>query len=80
MVLTFDLVHPWPLDPEDRHPPAVHAPDLDVAQLAAAHEAEGRDKQVLGLKHRRLPQSHPSTHGGEFGYRGIRSKVSPALL
>jgi len=67
VVLPLDLVHPRALDPEDRHPPAADPEDLDLAQLAATHEAKGRDKQILGLEHRRLPQSHRSwTRGGEL--------------
>ena len=61
MVLALDLGHAGAVDHEDRHPLAVHAPDLDVAQLAAAHEPEGTQEEILGLEHRRLLQPH--AHG-----------------
>jgi len=52
---------PGPIDAEDRHPLAVQAPDTDLAQLAAAHEPEGPQEEILGLEHPCLPQSH--AHG-----------------
>ena len=61
MVLALGIRHPGTLDAEDRHALAVHAPDLDVAQLAAADEAEGSQEEILGLKHRRLLKSY--AHG-----------------
>jgi len=61
VVFLLDVLHPGTFDAEDHHPPAVHAPDLDVAQLATAHEPEGAQEEILGLEHRRLLQSH--AHG-----------------
>jgi len=55
VVLAFDVFHAGAFDPEDRHPLPVDAPDLDVAQFAAAHQPQRPQVQVLGLKHRRLP-------------------------
>ena len=57
MVLPLGLYHARALDAEDRHALAVHAPDLDVAQLTATHEPEGTQEEILGLEHRRLLQS-----------------------
>jgi hypothetical protein len=61
VVLALDLGHARAVNHEDRHPLAVHAPDTDVAQLAATHESEGAQEEILGLEHRRLPQPH--AHG-----------------
>ena len=55
MELAEDVIHPGAVDVEDRHAPAVDAPDLDAAQLAATDEPEGSQEEVLGLEHRRLP-------------------------
>jgi len=55
VVLAFDVFHPGAFDPEDRHPLPVDAPDLDVAQLAAAHEPQRAQEEVLGLDHGFLP-------------------------
>ncbi len=41
MVVALDVVHRGAFDVEDGHAPAVHAPDLDLAQLAATHKPEG---------------------------------------
>ena len=56
MVLPLELLHARAFDVEDRHPPAVHAADLDLAQLAAAQEAHGPQEEILGLEHHRLPR------------------------
>lgn len=56
MVLALDLAHARALYQEDRHATPVLPPHLDVAQLAATHEAEGTQEQVVGLKHPHLPQ------------------------
>ena len=61
MVLPLGTRHVGAFDAEDRHALAVHASDLDVAQLAAADEAEGSQEEILGLKHRRLLK--PYAHG-----------------
>ena len=58
MVLPLRVLHARALDAEDRHPLAVHTPDLHVTQLAAADQPEGPKVQILGLKHRRLPLPH----------------------
>jgi len=58
VVLPLDVLHARTLDAEDRHPLAVHTPDLHVPQLAAADQTEGPKVQILGLKHRRLPLPH----------------------
>ena len=50
-------------DREDRQAPAVRAAHADADQLAAAHETQRREKQVVGLKHWTLPW----TAGGEVG-------------
>jgi len=82
VVLAFDLTHPGAVDHEDRHPLAVHAPDLDVAQLATAHEPEGAQEEILGLEHRRLLQSHahglPEESWIRVGSVEVRS-VSPLI-
>lgn len=68
MVLPLDIGHGRTLDAEDSQPPAVQASDLDVAQLAATHQAQGAQEEILGLHHRRLPCSRdPWTAGGEVG-------------
>ena len=68
MVLPLDVGHGRTLDAEDGQPPAVHPADLDVAQLAATHEAQGAQEEILGLDHRRLPCSRTRwTGGGEVG-------------
>jgi len=73
-ILPLDVLHAGTFDVEDRHPPAVDAPDLDVAQLAAADESQGSQKQVLGLKHRRLPyRSHALDSPRRVGYRWVGS-------
>jgi hypothetical protein len=54
-VLPFDIVDTGGLDAKERHRPAVDVPDHDLMQLAAAHEAEGPEEQVIGLEHARLP-------------------------
>lgn len=69
MVVALDVVHLGACDVENGHASAVHAPDLDLAQFAAAHEPEGAQEEVLGLKHRRLLRLHACLwiDGGEFG-------------
>jgi hypothetical protein len=80
VVLALDVTHARTLDAEDRQALAVHASDLDVAQLAAADEPEGPQEQILGLEHGRLPWSH--AHGlPEESWAMVGSiEVSPSLL
>jgi hypothetical protein len=54
VILALDVLHARAFDVEDRHAPAVDALNLDIAQLAAADEPQGSQKQILGLKHRCL--------------------------
>jgi len=51
VVIPLDLVHARAVDPEERHAPSVRTAHMDVDQLAAAHEAKGRQVDVLGHKH-----------------------------
>jgi hypothetical protein len=51
VVLPLDVVDPWTLDVEDRHPAAVRPLDKDVHQLAAPGETEGSEEKVVRLKH-----------------------------
>jgi len=69
VVLPLYVLDTGAFDAEDRHPPAVHAPDLDLTQLAPADEPESPQEEVLGLKHiaSRATREHPWTRGGEFG-------------
>jgi hypothetical protein len=41
VVLALDVFDARAFDVEDRHSPAIRPADLDLAQLAAAHQAEG---------------------------------------
>jgi hypothetical protein len=63
VVLALDVVEPRASDREDRHTPPVHAAHLDRLELAATHEPEGSEEEVVRLKH------WPSlwTAGGEVG-------------
>ena len=54
-VLAFGIVDAVAVDPEEGHGPAVDQSDDDVAQLAATHEPEGSEEQVIGLEHACLP-------------------------
>ena len=74
MVLVLDLPHARTVDHEDRHPFAVQAPDLDPAQLAAAHEPEGPQEQILGLEHRRLLSHTPMDCRRRAGLEWDRSR------
>ena len=58
MVLALDVRDAGAVDAEDGQAPAAHAPDLDLAQLAAAHKTQGTQEQVLGLDHHFLRDSH----------------------
>lgn len=74
MVFALDVLHAGAFDAEDRHAPAVDAPDLDIAQLAAADEPQGSQEQVLGLKHRCLQcHSHALDSQRRVGYRWVGS-------
>jgi hypothetical protein len=63
-------------DQEDRHAAAVRAAHLDALKLAAAHETEGAEKQVVRLEHVSLPCGPREESWGT-----VRSiEVSPSLL
>lgn len=51
VVAPFDLGHVGAIDPEERHAPSVRPAHMDVDQLAAAYQPEGRQIDVLGHKH-----------------------------
>lgn len=72
MVLALDVRDAGAVDAKHGQPPAAHASDLDLAQLAATHEAQGTQEKVLGLDHRFLPRSHARWIGG-----GDPAKVGP---
>ena len=55
MVVPRCGVDPRTGDREDRDSPPVRAAHLDRAQLAAAHEPEGPEEEVVRLKHWVLP-------------------------
>lgn len=77
VVLTLDVPHAGTVDQEDRHAPAVHAPELDLPKLAAAHETEGAQEQVVRLKHWHLPRvKAPAPHSRSGGLH-MGSKSSP---
>jgi len=69
VVLALDVFHPEAVDAEDGQALCPHAPHLDLAQLAAAHEPKRPQEEVLGLEHCRLPliaRAH-WTGGGDPG-------------
>ena len=49
MVLALDVVEPRARDREDRHAPPVRAAHLDRLELAATHEPEGSEEEVVRL-------------------------------
>jgi hypothetical protein len=51
VVLASHVVDRRADDREDRHAPTVRAAHLDAAQLAAAHEPEGAEEEVVRLEH-----------------------------
>jgi hypothetical protein len=63
VVVAHRLLEPRAADREDRDPPPVRAAHLDALELAAAHEPERPEEEVVGLKHWTLPW----TAGGEVG-------------
>ena len=75
VVLPLGVLHARARDPEDRHAPAVRAAHQHRSQLAAAHQAECPEEEVVRLQHWRLPW----TKGGEVG-KLVSIEVGPALL
>ncbi len=63
MVVPDRFLEPRAADREDRDPSPVRAAHLDRLELAATHEPEGPEEEVVGLKHWTLPW----TAGGEVG-------------
>jgi hypothetical protein len=55
VVVPLDVLDVGTVDQEDRDTAAVRASDQDVAQLTATQKPKGPEKQVIGLKHARLP-------------------------
>ena len=55
MVLAHDVVEPRTADREDRDSPPVRPAHRDALELAATHEPEGSEEEVVGLKHWGLP-------------------------
>jgi len=55
VVLALNVVEPWARDREDRYAPPVRAAHLDRLELAATHEPEGSEEEVVRLKHWALP-------------------------
>jgi hypothetical protein len=51
VVLALGVVEPRARDREDRHAPPVRAAHLDRLELAATHEPEGSEEEVVRLKH-----------------------------
>ena len=81
MVLTFDVIHAEAFDAEDGQALAAYPPDLDVAQLAAAHKPKRPQEEVLGLEHCRLPLiARPWTGGGDPAKVGSGPRWSLSLL
>jgi hypothetical protein len=76
VVLTLDVVEPLARDREDRHASPVCAAHLDRLELAAAHEPEGSEEEVVRLKHWALPVDC----GRRGGLRSLRIEVGPSLL
>jgi hypothetical protein len=75
VVLPLEDLHAGAFDVEDRHPPAIHAPDLDAGELTATREPEGSEEEVLGLEHRRLPcRWHALDSPRRVGYRWVGSR------
>jgi hypothetical protein len=63
-------------DREDRDPTPVRAAHLDTAQLAATHEPEGSEEEVVRLKHWALPVDY----GRRGGLACVRIEVGQSLL
>jgi len=63
VVVAHRVVDPGAADREDRDPAPVRPAHLDAVKLAATHEPEGSEEEVVGLKHWTLPW----TAGGEVG-------------
>lgn len=65
-VLSLDVLDARAVDREDGDGPAVDAADQDLAQLAAAHEAESPEEKIVGLEH----VSPPWKGEPDLGYGG----------
>jgi hypothetical protein len=63
-------------DREDRDATSVRAAHLDSAQLAATHEPEGSEEEVVRLKHWALPVDY----GRRGGLACVRIEVGQSLL
>lgn len=55
MVLPLHVLEPGARDREDRHAAPVRAAYLHRLELAATHEPEGSEEEVVRLKHWALP-------------------------
>ena len=76
VVVARRLVDPGAADREDRDAAPVRAAHLDAVKLAATHEPEGSEEEVVGLKHWALPVDC----GRRGGLASGRIEVSPSLL
>jgi hypothetical protein len=76
VVVTHRLVDPGAADREDRDPAPVRAAHLDAVKLAATHEPEGSEEEVVRLKHWSLPVDCGRRGGLACG----RIEVGPSLL
>jgi hypothetical protein len=76
VVLARHVVDRGADDREDRYTPAVGAAHLDCLELAATHEPEGAEEEVVGLEHW-LP---PVDCGRRGGLAFATGRGEPALL
>jgi hypothetical protein len=67
VVVTCRVLDAGPADREDRHPTPVVAAHLDPLELAAAHESESAEKDVVGLDHRLTSFALARIGGREIG-------------
>jgi hypothetical protein len=76
VVVTRRFVDAGAGDREDRDAASVRAAYLDPPQLAATHEPEGPEEEVVRLKHLALPVDY----GRRGGLACIRIEVGQSLL
>jgi hypothetical protein len=55
VVLSFDILHAWTFDTEDRHPSAIDSADDYFVKLSSSDQPEGPEEEVIGLEHRSPP-------------------------
>jgi hypothetical protein len=75
VVVALGIRHTGPADPEDRDAAAVRAAHLDRLELAATHEPEGPEEEVVRLQHVSLPGLRE-----ERWVSFYKVEVSPSLL